>query len=119
MVAISDDNEFHKTIKRFILTGLLGPNAQRRLRHNKETFLENCSSQLHDHAKKHPGRAINFRNIFQSGLFGIAMKQAVGRDPQSLYVQKLGSTVTRRELLEILATEPMEGAFEMDPKQES
>ncbi|KAK6939539.1 Cytochrome P450 [Dillenia turbinata] len=114
MVAISDYNDFHKTVKRFILASLLGPAAQKRLRNNRDTMIANCTTQMHAHVKNNPGQALNFRSIFQSELFGIAMKQAVGRDLESLYVPEFGHSVTRHELLEILVTAPMEGAIEVD-----
>ncbi|KAH9617472.1 hypothetical protein KSS87_019512 [Heliosperma pusillum] len=67
MVATSDYNEFHKTIKKHIVTQLLGSGAQ-----------------------------------------------AIGRDIQSLYVEKLGTTLSRKEIFHILVLDMMEGAIEVD-----
>ncbi|KAH9620763.1 hypothetical protein KSS87_012043, partial [Heliosperma pusillum] len=67
MVATSDYNEFHKIIKKHIVTQLLGSGAQ-----------------------------------------------AIGRDIQSLYVEKLGTTLSRKEIFHILVLDMMEGAIEVD-----
>ncbi|KAK1395706.1 ent-kaurene oxidase, chloroplastic-like [Heracleum sosnowskyi] len=75
MVAISDYDEFHKTAKRYLLTHILGPNAQRQQRIHRDTLIENTSNQLHALSKNFPLKSINFRELFELGLFGLAMKQ--------------------------------------------
>lgn len=114
MVAMSDYNEFHKTVKRYILTKLLGSNAQKRNRAIRETMLENVVDCLYAHMKSSPLEAVNFREIFESELFGLALKQAIGRDVLSLYVEELGTTLTRKDLLHILVWDMMKGAIEVD-----
>ncbi|CAO2822036.1 unnamed protein product [Amaranthus hypochondriacus] len=114
MVATSDYNEFHKTVKKYIMTYLLGSNAQRRNRNIRETMLENVVCYFDAHIKNSPLQAVNFRKIFESELFGLALKQAIGRDVQSLYVEELGTTLTRNEIFHILVLDMMEGAIEVD-----
>ncbi|GAV80346.1 p450 domain-containing protein [Cephalotus follicularis] len=114
MVATSDYNEFHKMIKRYLLTSILGTSAQKRLKCNRDTVIESISSQLHSHVQNYPLEAVNFRNIFESELFGIAMKQALGKDVESIYVKELGSTLSREEIFKILVADMMEGAIEVD-----
>ncbi|KAH1057853.1 hypothetical protein J1N35_035918 [Gossypium stocksii] len=113
MVATSDYDEFHKLAKRCLLTNTLGSNAQRRHRHHRETMIENISSKLHDTLKKDPIRPINFREVFESELFGLAMKQALGKDVESIYVEEIG-TLSRKEIHKVLVMDMMEGAIDVD-----
>ncbi|XP_052883447.1 ent-kaurene oxidase, chloroplastic-like [Gossypium arboreum] len=107
VVATSDYNEFHKMAKRFLLRNTLGSNAQRRHRHHRETMIENISSQFHVLLKEDPLRPVNFREIFESELYGLAMKQALGEDVQSIYVEELGTTLSRKEMYKILVIDMM------------
>ncbi|KAL3840358.1 hypothetical protein ACJIZ3_024949 [Penstemon smallii] len=114
IVAMSDYNEFYKTAKRHLLTSTLGTNAQKRHRIHKDTLIKNVCEQFHAHLKSHPFEAVNFRKIFQSELFGLALKQAIGKDIESIYVEKLGVTMSRDEIFKILVLDPMEGAIDVD-----
>ncbi|KAK2969389.1 hypothetical protein RJ640_020332 [Escallonia rubra] len=114
MVAMSDYDEFHKTVKRHILTNVLGPNAQKRHRCHRDTMIENISNEFHAYSKNYPHEAVNFRKIFESELFGLAMKQALGKDVENLYVEELGTTLSREEIFRVLVLDPMEGAIEVD-----
>ncbi|KAK9165307.1 hypothetical protein Scep_000498 [Stephania cephalantha] len=115
MVATSDYNEFHKTVKRYILTSLLGPNAQKRLRSQRDNMVENVMRELHSHVKNSPLQAVNLRHIFESELFGLSMKQALGKDVDScIYVEELGANFSRSEVFEVLVLDPMKGAIEVD-----
>ncbi|XP_021911785.1 ent-kaurene oxidase, chloroplastic-like [Carica papaya] len=114
MVATSDYDDFHKMVKRFIMSSLLGANAQKRVRSNRDTLLENSATQLHAHYKSFPDEPVNFRKIFVSELFGLAMKQALGRDVESVYVDELGKTLSRQEIFKVLVLDMMEGAIEVD-----
>ncbi|KAK9756382.1 hypothetical protein RND81_01G093100 [Saponaria officinalis] len=114
MVATSDYDEFHKTSKKHILTQLLGSGALKRNRKLRETMLENIVSLFNGHINNNPLDSVNFRAIFESELFGLALKQAIGRDIQTLYVRKLGGTLSRKEVFDILVLDMMEGAIEVD-----
>ncbi|GFP96557.1 ent-kaurene oxidase chloroplastic [Phtheirospermum japonicum] len=131
IVAMSDYNEFYKTAKRHLLTSTLGPNAQKRHRVHRDIMINNISEQFHAHVKMNPSEAVNFRKIFQSELFGLSLKQlhiqyfehneltlldtkAIGEDVQSIYVEELGTVLSRHEIFKILVIDPMEGAIEVD-----
>ncbi|KAL8145100.1 ent-kaurene oxidase-like [Apium graveolens] len=114
LVAVSDYDEFHKTAKRHLLTHILGPNAQRQQRIHKDTLIENTSNQLHALSKNYPLESINFRELFELGLFGLAMKQTLGEDVESIYVDELQTTMSRHEMFNCLVHDPMVGAIEVD-----
>ncbi|CAI0558534.1 unnamed protein product [Linum tenue] len=114
IVAMSDYDDFHRTIKRHVLTHLLSPSAQKRLLYQRELMVENIATKLRDHAEARPGEALNFRKIFETELFGLSTRQAIGKDVESIYVEELGSTVSREEIFRILVLDQMEGAIEVD-----
>ncbi|CAJ1954955.1 unnamed protein product [Sphenostylis stenocarpa] len=114
MVATSDYNEFHKTVKKHILANVLGANAQKRHRSHRETMLENILTQFSEHVKTFSDLAVNFRNIFASELFVLALKQALGSNVESVYVEELGSRLTKDDIYKILVLDMMEGAIEVD-----
>ncbi|XP_050231113.1 ent-kaurene oxidase, chloroplastic-like isoform X2 [Mercurialis annua] len=114
MVAMSDYDEFHKMAKRHLFTNVLGAKAQRRHRHHRDTLVENISTRFHSHAKKNPEQAVNFREIFESELFRLSMKEALGTDVESIYVDELGITLSNEEIINVLVHEPLEGAIDVD-----
>uniref|UniRef100_A0A5B6ZUZ9 ent-kaurene monooxygenase n=1 Tax=Davidia involucrata TaxID=16924 RepID=A0A5B6ZUZ9_DAVIN len=114
MVATSDYDEFHKTVKRHILANVLGPNAQKRHRGNRDTLIENTSKYLHSRVKNCPLQAVTLREIFESELFGLALKQTLGKDVESIYVEELRATLSREEMFKVLVTDQMEGAIDVD-----
>ncbi|KAI3922076.1 hypothetical protein MKX01_005765 [Papaver californicum] len=115
MVATSDYDEFHKMAKRHILTGMLGANAQKRHRGHRDIMIDNVVRRLHTHAKENPLTPVNLREIFQDEIFGLAMKQALGKDVESpIYVKGLGETLSRDEIFQVLVVDPMMGAIEVD-----
>ncbi|XP_060199528.1 ent-kaurene oxidase isoform X2 [Lycium barbarum] len=114
MVAISDYDEFHKTVKRHVLTSVLGPTAQKSYRIHRDTLIKNVSKQLHDLVRNDPNKVVNLRKTFQSELFGLALKQALGKDLESIYVEELDATLPKEELLKILVLDIMEGAIDVD-----
>ncbi|XP_062098891.1 ent-kaurene oxidase, chloroplastic-like [Humulus lupulus] len=114
MVAMSDYNDFHKTVKRHILGNVLGANAQKRHRCHRDTLGENISRRFHAHVEDFPDEAVNFREIFESELFGIALKEALGKDIEQLYVEELSVHLSREEIFKVLVIDQMEGAIEVD-----
>ncbi|KAI3460265.1 hypothetical protein Pfo_016928 [Paulownia fortunei] len=114
MVAVSDYNEFYKAAKRRLLTSTLGPSAQKRHRIHRNVMIMNICEQLHAHLKVHPFKPVNFKKTFQSELFGLAMKQGIGKNVESIYVKELGTTLSREEIFKILVVDEMEGAIEVD-----
>ncbi|RDX67266.1 Ent-kaurene oxidase, chloroplastic, partial [Mucuna pruriens] len=128
MVATSDYNEFHKMVKRHILSNFLGVSAQKRHRSHREGMMENILKQFNEHVKTFSDLAVNFRKIFISELFGLALKQnitqftrlgmgnwqALGSNVESIYVEELGNTLSREDIYKILVVDLMEGAIEVD-----
>ncbi|XP_010530377.1 PREDICTED: ent-kaurene oxidase, chloroplastic-like [Tarenaya hassleriana] len=114
IVATSDYDDFHKMVKKYLLNGLLGANAQKRKRYYRDALIENVTSKLHTYVKDHPEEPVNFREIFEYELFGLAMKQALGEDVESVYVEELGKTFTKQEIFKILVHDMMEGAIDVD-----
>ncbi|GFP92993.1 ent-kaurene oxidase chloroplastic, partial [Phtheirospermum japonicum] len=114
IIALTDYGEFHKTVKRHILTSTLGPNAQKRHQIHRNTLIENVSRQLHAYQNENPLAPVNFRKIFQFELFGLALKEVLGHDVDSVYVEELGTTLSKEEIFEILVVDPMKGAIEVD-----
>ncbi|KAL9248944.1 Ent-kaurene oxidase, chloroplastic-like protein [Drosera capensis] len=114
MVAMSDYNEFHKTVKKYIVTHLLGPGAQKRMQHHREYMINRIINQFEVHAKSDVVKPVNFREIFQFELFRLALKQAIGMNLDSVYVKELGVTLTKEEMLQVLVLDMMEGAIEVD-----
>ncbi|XP_030460588.1 ent-kaurene oxidase, chloroplastic-like [Syzygium oleosum] len=114
MVAMSDYDEFHKMAKRYVLAGALGANAQKRLRSCRDTMMENVSRQLHALVDGHPLEAVIFREVFESELFALALKQVLGRDVKSIYVEELGTTLSKEEMFKVMVSDMMAGSIEVD-----
>ncbi|KAK1407512.1 hypothetical protein QVD17_39128 [Tagetes erecta] len=115
MVAMSDYDDYHKTVKRHILTGVLGPNAQKKHRIHRDIMMENVSNQLHAFViNSTEQEEVDLRKIFQSELFGLAMRQTMGKDVDSIYVEDLKTTMNRDEVFQVLVVDPMMGAIDVD-----
>ncbi|KAJ1429214.1 Cytochrome P450 [Sesbania bispinosa] len=119
MVAMSDYNEFHKKIKRHILTSLLGANAQvEATPFHREAMMENISRKLNEHVKAFSSSAVNFRNIFASELFQLALKQvspSFKKNRNTIHLcGGVGSTLSREDIYKILVLDIMDGAIEVD-----
>ncbi|XP_028757613.1 ent-kaurene oxidase, chloroplastic-like [Neltuma alba] len=114
MVAMSDYDDFHKIIKKHILTSVLGANAQKQHRGHREAMMDNMSKQLNEHVNASPNQAVNFRDIFASELFGLSLKLALGEVVDAIFVEELGKTLTKDDLYKILVLDLMEGAIEVD-----
>lgn len=114
MVATSDYDEFHKTVKRHILTNVLGPNAQKQHLGHRDALIENTLRHFHAHLENHPHRSVTLRSIFEPELFGLGMKEALGNDLEHIYVEELGTTLSREDMLNVLVHDPMAGAIDVD-----
>ncbi|KAJ3692002.1 hypothetical protein LUZ60_012352 [Juncus effusus] len=114
MVATSDYGEFHKLAKRCILTSLLGPNAQKQQRGHRDVMVSNMLGKLHIMLKGDPNCMVNFRELFKDELFSLSMKEAIGKDVESIYVEELNREISKKELYEILVVDPMMGAIDVD-----
>ncbi|KAG9455666.1 hypothetical protein H6P81_000174 [Aristolochia fimbriata] len=114
MVAMSDYGDFHKIVKRNILTSILGPNAQKRNSHLRANMVDSVLDQLHVHIKENALQAVNLRALFKEELFKLALRQALGKDIESIYVAELGKSLSKSEIFDILVVDPMMGAIEVD-----
>ncbi|XP_047326876.1 ent-kaurene oxidase-like [Impatiens glandulifera] len=114
MVATSDYNEFHKIVKRHVITNLLSSTAQKRQLVHRDLLLENIVKLFGAHLVENPLEVVEFREIFESELFGLAMKEALGNDYESIYVEELGTTLWRKDIFNVLVNNPMAGAIEVD-----
>ncbi|XP_004486599.1 ent-kaurene oxidase, chloroplastic-like [Cicer arietinum] len=114
MVAMSDYSDFHKTIKRHLLANVLGANAQKQHRNLRDVMIENMSKQFCEHANTFPNLAVNFRQIFVSELFTLTLKQTLGIDVESIYVEELARTLSKDDMHQILVLDFLEGAIEVD-----
>lgn len=114
IVAMSDYGDYHKMVKRYVLSGILGTNAQKRNRHHRDTMIENIVTNLSSKIKDEELCLVELREPFQTELFRLALKQSLGKDMESVYVEELGMTVTKKEMFQILVTDPMMGAIEVD-----
>ncbi|XP_030460549.1 ent-kaurene oxidase, chloroplastic-like [Syzygium oleosum] len=114
MVATSDCNEFYKIAKRYILAGVLGANAQKRLRRHQDTMIKNLSIELHARVNSNPLEAVNFRKVFENQNFVLALKEVLGREVKSIYVDELEATLSKEEIYKALVTDIIAGAIEVD-----
>uniref|UniRef100_A0A804JBW2 Ent-kaurene oxidase n=3 Tax=Musa acuminata subsp. malaccensis TaxID=214687 RepID=A0A804JBW2_MUSAM len=114
MVAMSDYGDFHRMVKRYVLTSLLGANAQKHNRGYRDTMICNVLNILHSEIKSDPSRAIEFRTPFQAEIFRLSLKQALGQDVESIFVEELGKEMTKKEIFNTLVVDPMMGAIEVD-----
>ncbi|CAB4296407.1 unnamed protein product [Prunus armeniaca] len=115
LVAASDYNDFHKMGRSHMVTNILGTNAQKRHRSHRDTLRENVASQLLAHVNKSPQEAVNFKKMFEYELFGLSLKQALGQNIEdSVYVEELGTTLSRDEIFKILVSDVLDGALEVD-----
>ncbi|PKA57273.1 Ent-kaurene oxidase, chloroplastic [Apostasia shenzhenica] len=114
IVAMSDYGEYHKMVKRYVINSILGPNAQKRYRHHRDAMIENVVNILSSKIKEEYCSLVELREPFQSELFHLALKQSLGKDVESVYVEELGVTFTKKEIFQILVVDPMMGAIEVD-----
>ncbi|XP_078432053.1 GA requiring 3 [Wolffia australiana] len=114
LVATSDYGDYHRMTKRFIHEGILGSNAQKRFRPHRDTLIANVLEYLQAQITEDPLRAVNLREGFQMELFRLALKEAVGRNVESILVDELGREVSEEEMFQILVVDPMVGAIDVD-----
>ncbi|XP_039121124.1 ent-kaurene oxidase 2 isoform X1 [Dioscorea cayenensis subsp. rotundata] len=114
LVAMSDYDEYHKMVKRYVLASVLGTAAQKRNRIHRDIMVENTLNTLFAEIKEDPNRAVNLREAFKPELFRVAIKQAIGKDIDSIYVEELGKEISKKEMFEISVVDPMMGAIEVD-----
>ncbi|PWA93118.1 ent-kaurene oxidase-like 5 [Artemisia annua] len=124
MVAMSDYDDYHKTVERNILTSVLGPTARveeescPQRRYGRECFKPTSSvggeravvNAYISEEESCPQRRYG-RECFKptSSVGG----EAIGKDVESIYVSYLGATMTK-EIFKVLVTDPTMGVIEVD-----
>ncbi|GLJ25821.1 hypothetical protein SUGI_0494470 [Cryptomeria japonica] len=119
MIAMSDYGDFHRMVKKMVLNNLLGATAQKQShqRSLRECMMQNMVSKIYSElqAQAHQIKeGINIRQIIVTELFPLAMKQVLGHDVDSVYVEELGTKISKWEIYEKIVIEPMKGAIEVD-----
>ncbi|PQQ12026.1 ent-kaurene oxidase chloroplastic-like [Prunus yedoensis var. nudiflora] len=66
---------------------------------------------LYAHVNQSPQEAVNFKKMFESELFGVSLKRNI---EDSVYVEELGTTLSRDEIFKILVAVVLEGVLEVD-----
>jgi ent-kaurene oxidase len=114
MVAMSDYGDYHRMAKKMVLTNLLGAAAQKQKNSHflRESMLQSIINNIHSQSVSTEG--VNLRQIFINELFPFALKAVIGRDIESVYVEEIGSTLSKWEIYEILVVDPMKGAIQVD-----
>ncbi|KAI3862356.1 hypothetical protein MKX03_014374 [Papaver bracteatum] len=108
IIITSNSNEYHKLARRHVVTHMLGACAQRRHRAHRDTLMDDLVRRLQTHAKENPPKPVNFSQIFQSEIFGLSLKQALGKDVgSSKYIEGLGETLSRDEVFDVLVSDPL------------
>ncbi|KAI3839639.1 hypothetical protein MKW92_008570 [Papaver armeniacum] len=116
-IVTSDFNEYHKMARRHLVIHMVGSNAHKQHPAHRDTMMDNIVNLLQAHAKENPLEPVNFRRIFQTEVFGLTLKQALGKDIESAkYIEGLGETLSRDEIHKVLVFDPLSGAVEMDWK---
>ncbi|XP_027094348.1 ent-kaurene oxidase [Coffea arabica] len=114
IIAMSDYDEYYKMAKKHILNSTLGTNAQKRHRAHRDALTENICNKLRTSLNENPLEAVNFRNTYLFELFSLALKEVLGEDVESIFVEEFGTTFSKEELIKVLVHDPMEGALEVD-----
>ncbi|MCL7022532.1 hypothetical protein MKW94_022637 [Papaver nudicaule] len=98
------------------ITQMLGAGAQRRHLAHRDIMIDNVVQHLHAHAKANSiDLPVNFRRILQTEIFGLSLKQALGKDiGSSKYIEGLGETLSRDEIFKVLVLDPLSGGAEVD-----
>ncbi|KAI3839640.1 hypothetical protein MKW92_008571 [Papaver armeniacum] len=117
-IVTSDSNEYHKMARRHLVTHMLGSGAQRRHRAHRDIMVDNMVRRLQTHVKENPLEPVNFRMLFQTEVFGLTLKQALGMDAvgSSKYIEglvKLSAEVDWRDFFPYMKWVPNK-SFEME-----
>ncbi|MCL7038105.1 hypothetical protein MKW94_013398 [Papaver nudicaule] len=116
IIITSDSNDYHKMARRHVVTQMLGAGSQRRHRAHRDIMIDNVVQHLHAHARANPiDQPVNLRRILQTEIFGLSLKQALGKDlGSSKYIEGLGETLSRDEIFKVLVLDPLSGGAEVD-----
>ncbi|KAL4194445.1 hypothetical protein AMTRI_Chr05g68740 [Amborella trichopoda] len=102
MVAMADYGERHKLLKRYYLSSVLNPNSQKRFRCHRDSMIESMLHELHEQAA---GAVVSIRSMLKREALGLAMKQAVGKNYDTLYIKEMGGNLPKTEIYDVLVAD--------------
>ncbi|EAZ01398.1 hypothetical protein OsI_23430 [Oryza sativa Indica Group] len=114
MVATSDYGDFHKMVKRYVMSSTLGTSAQKKFRDTRDMMINNMLSTFHKLVKDDPHVPLIFRDVFKDELFRLSMIQSLGEDVSSVYVDEFGRDISKEEIYNATVTDMMMCAIEVD-----
>nr|CAB3503122.1 unnamed protein product [Digitaria exilis] len=114
MVATSDYGDFHKMVKRFVMTSMLGTSGQKQFRDTRKVMIDNLLSTFHTSLNEDPNAPLNFREVFKNELFRLTLIHALGEDVSSVYVEEFGKVISKEEIYHATVVEQMMCAIEVD-----
>ncbi|XP_015643246.1 ent-kaurene oxidase 2 isoform X1 [Oryza sativa Japonica Group] len=114
MVATSDYCDFHKMVKRYVMSSMLGTSAQKQFRDIRDMMIHNMLSTFHKLVKDDPHAPLIFRDVFKDELFRLSMIQSLGEDVSSVYVDEFGRDISKEEIYNATVTDMMMCAIEVD-----
>jgi len=114
MVATSDYGDFHKMVKRYVMTSMLGTSGQKQFRDTRNMMVDNMLSTFHTLLNDDPNAALNFREVFTNELFRLSLIQALGEDVNSVYVEEFGKDISKEEIYRATVVDMMMCAIEVD-----
>nr|CAB3468240.1 unnamed protein product [Digitaria exilis] len=98
MVATSDYGDFHKMVKRFVMTSMLGTSGQKQFRDTRNMMIDNMLGTFHTLVNDDPNAPLNFREVFKNELFRLSLIQALGEDVSSVYVEEFEKVISKEEI---------------------
>ncbi|XP_020591971.1 ent-kaurene oxidase 2-like [Phalaenopsis equestris] len=120
IIVACDYGEYHKMAKKHLISAVLGTNAQevleyqKRNRPHRDCMMDNVVAKLSAKINDDDCGLVEIREIFQLELFQLALKQSLGRDVGSIYVEELGATISKKEMIDILVLDPLIRVLEID-----
>ncbi|KAK3133967.1 hypothetical protein QOZ80_6AG0543370 [Eleusine coracana subsp. coracana] len=114
MVATSDYGDFHKMVKRYVMTSMLGTSGQKQFRDTRNMMVDNMLSTFHALVTDDPNAPLNFREVFKNELFRLSLIQALGEDVSSVYVEEFGKVISKEEIYQATVVDMMMCAIEVD-----
>ncbi|CAN6201295.1 unnamed protein product [Urochloa humidicola] len=114
MVATSDYGDFHKMVKRYVMTSMLGTSGQKQFRDTRNMMIDNMLSTFHTLLNDDPNVPLNFREVFRNELFRLSLIQALGEDVSSVYVEEFGKVISKEEIYQATVVDMMMCAIEVD-----
>ncbi|KAL5200519.1 hypothetical protein ABZP36_021722 [Zizania latifolia] len=114
MVATSDYDDFHKMVKRYVMSSMLGSSAQKQFRDTRDMMVNNMLSTFNKLVTDDPHAPLIFREVFKDELFRLSLIQSLGEDVSSVYVDEFGRDISKEEMYNATVTDMMMCAIEVD-----